>query len=179
MSIRPEFATRLLSGEKRAEFRRRPATRNVTHILIYATSPVCAVVGVAEIEGIEHGTPQTLWRAFRLVGGIGRSDFFQYFENAAWGCAYVVRRTWSCASPIRLGRKGLPLTAPQAFQYVHPSTLQAVLNGTTGNARRSGSRGDRGSRIQLLDEADKPDSQLIRCIGEDLVGRKHRLLSCG
>jgi predicted transcriptional regulator len=136
MSIRPEFASRLLSGEKRVEFRRRPAARSVTHILIYATSPVCAVVGVAEVERLEHGTPQSLWRAFGSVGGIERSDFFQYFANADQGCAYVVRKTWRC-TPVRLGRKGLPATAPQAFQYVRPSTLEAVLDGVTANARRT------------------------------------------
>ena len=135
MSIRPEFASRLLSGEKRVEFRRRPAARNVTHILIYATSPVCAVVGVAEIERLEHGTPANLWRAFRSVGGIGRADFFDYFANVDRGCAYVVRRIWPCTSPIPLGRKGLPATAPQAFQYVLPSTLEAVLNGVMDGAR--------------------------------------------
>ena len=136
MSIRPEFANRLLSGEKRVEFRRRPAARNVTHILIYATSPICAVVGVAEIERLEHGTPEKLWRAFRLVGGIGRSDFFDYFANADRGCAYVVRRIWPCTSPVPLGRKGLPSMAPQAFQYVRPSILEAVLSGIGHSARR-------------------------------------------
>ena len=100
MSIRPEFAFRLLSGEKRVEFRRRAAARKVTHILIYATSPVCAVVAVAEIERLEYGSPQTLWRAFRSVGGIRYSDFVNYFARVDQGCAYVVRRTWRCASPV-------------------------------------------------------------------------------
>lgn len=135
MSIRPEFAERLLSGEKRVEFRRRPAARNLTHILIYATSPVRAVVGVAEIERLEQGTPERLWREFRSVGGIGRSDFFEYFADTERGCAYVVRRIWPCTSPIPLGRKGLPATAPQAFQYLQPSTLEAVLSGALSSGR--------------------------------------------
>jgi predicted transcriptional regulator len=128
MSIRPEFADRLLAGEKRVEFRRRPAARGVTHILIYATSPVRAVVGVAEIERLEQASPRKLWDSFSEVGGICRSDFFSYFAGVTTGCAYVVKRIWSCSRPEPLGRHGLPKTAPQAFQYVGSATLEAMLD---------------------------------------------------
>jgi len=128
MSIRPEFAARLLAGEKQVEFRRRPAARGVTHILIYATSPVRAVVGVAEVERLERASPRELWSAFADVAGIARSDFFAYFAGTRMGCAYVVKRIWSCSPPTSLGRHGLPRTAPQAFQYIGGKTLEAVLN---------------------------------------------------
>lgn len=135
MSIRPEFAARLLAGEKRVEFRRRPAAREVTHILIYATSPVRAVVGVAEVERLERASPGELWDEFAEVAGIGRSDFFAYFAGTRTGCAYVVKHVWPCSPPRRLGRHGLPRTAPQAFQYVDGKTLSAVLNPPTAVAR--------------------------------------------
>lgn len=44
-SIHPQFADLILSGEKKFEFRRIPAKRDIDKILIYATAPVCAVVG--------------------------------------------------------------------------------------------------------------------------------------
>jgi predicted transcriptional regulator len=128
MSIYPEFASRILAGEKLVEFRRRPPARAITHIVIYATSPVKAVVGVAEVERLERGSPQRLWRDFGDVGGIRREDFFRYFSGTSEGFAYVVGKTWSCASPIPLGQDGLPATAPQTFRYVDARTLDAVLN---------------------------------------------------
>jgi predicted transcriptional regulator len=128
MSIHPEFADRILRGEKRVEFRRRAAAKQVTHIVIYATSPVRAVVGVAEIERVEHASPSSLWSSFGAVGGIGRSDFFNYFEGVVQGSAYVVKRAYCCAKPVPLGVDGLPETPPQAFQYVGDQTLDAVLN---------------------------------------------------
>lgn len=128
MSIRPIFANRLLTGEKQVEFRRRSPAKPITHILIYATSPVKAVVGVAEIERLERGSPGRLWDEFRDVGGIGRSDFFRYFSGSREGFAYVVRRTWSCSKPVPLGRQGLPSRAPQAFRYVDAQALDAVLD---------------------------------------------------
>lgn len=133
MSIRPEFATRLLAGDKRVEFRRRPAARGVTHILIYATSPVRAVVGVAEVERLECASPRKLWSTFSDVAGIERDDFFAYFEGVTTGCAYVVKRIWSCA-PRPLGRHGLPKTPPQAFQYVDAKTLNIILNASVSHS---------------------------------------------
>jgi predicted transcriptional regulator len=127
MSIHPEFAARILSGDKRVEFRRRPAGREITHIVIYATAPVCAVVGVAEVQRIERGSPEVLWNSFRRVGGIDRSKFFGYFAGALEGFAYVLGRAQICAAPIRLGKAGLPVRAPQAFQYLENRTLDVVL----------------------------------------------------
>jgi predicted transcriptional regulator len=128
MSIHPQFAERLLAGSKRVEFRRRAASRPLTHILIYATLPVGGVVGVAEVERLERGSPVHLWAVFASVAGIDRASFFSYFDGVEEGFAYVVRRVWACSAPIPLGRDGLPKLPPQAFQYVGARTLDAVLS---------------------------------------------------
>ncbi len=128
MSIHPQFAERILRGEKQVEFRRRPLGRLVTHIVIYATAPVCAVVGVAEIQRVERGSPTVLWHAFSSVGGIERAKFFGYFAGVLEGFAYVLERAQACESPLRLGKVGLPTRAPQAFQYIETRTLDAVLS---------------------------------------------------
>ena len=127
MSIHPEFAERILRGEKLVEFRRRPVGSHVTHIVIYATAPVRAVVGVAEVTGVRHASPAVLWKAFGRVGGIQRAKFFEYFEGVVEGFAYVLGGPQVCESPLRLGRDGLPPRAPQAFQYLEARTLEAVL----------------------------------------------------
>jgi predicted transcriptional regulator len=127
MSIHPEFARRILSGEKQVEFRRRPLGRHVTHIVIYATAPVSAVIGVAEIQNVQRESPAQLWARFSDVGGIGRERFFAYFAGAREGFAYVLRQAQACESPLRLGKVGLPPKPPQAFQYLATRTLEAVL----------------------------------------------------
>jgi predicted transcriptional regulator len=126
MSIHPMFAERILRGEKLVEFRRRPVGGHVTHIVIYATAPVRAVVGVAEINGVRQASPAVLWKAFGRVGGIERAKFFEYFEGVVEGFAYVLGGARFCA-PLRLGSDGLPPRAPQAFQYLEARTLEAVL----------------------------------------------------
>lgn len=126
MSIKPHFAFRLLSGEKRVEFRRRSASKKITHIVVYATQPVGAVVGVLEVEDLAQGTPGALWRAFSQVGGIARADFFDYFSGTTTGFAYIVRKAWPCAGPHKLGKRGLPKVPPQAIQYLAYSTVKKL-----------------------------------------------------
>jgi predicted transcriptional regulator len=127
MSLHPEYAQRIMSGVKQVEFRRRPLGRQVTHIVIYATAPVRAVIGVAEIQRSERASPAQLWAQFSTVGGIGREQFFAYFAGAHEGFAYVLGQTQACESPLHLGKAGLPSKPPQAFQYLANRTLQAVL----------------------------------------------------
>jgi predicted transcriptional regulator len=135
MSIHPEFAKRILNGEKQVEFRRRPLGRGTTHMVIYATTPVCAVVGVAEIERVERASPASLWSTFRHVGGIGRTEFFEYFSGVVEGCAYVFRHVLWCSTPLALGTGGLPSRAPQAFQYLGAQTLDGVLESCIKNRK--------------------------------------------
>jgi hypothetical protein len=39
LPIKPIYAERLMDGTKRFEFRRRPMSADVTHIVVYASSP--------------------------------------------------------------------------------------------------------------------------------------------
>lgn len=126
MAIKPPFAHRLLSGTKQVEFRRRAAARKLTHIVVYATLPVAAVVGVLEIGELAEGTPNSLWRRFSEVGGIPRKDFFVYFSGTQTGVAYLVREAWSCGSVLKLGSAGLPSVAPQAHQYLNVNTIDRL-----------------------------------------------------
>jgi len=130
MSIHPEFANQILSGRKRVEFRRRALAQVVTRIVVYATSPICAVVGVAEVVRIQHASPRSLWAAYGHVGGIEHARFDAYFAGTGTGVAYELGRIWVCESPIELGRRGLPTRAPQAYQYVGANTLSTLMNDT-------------------------------------------------
>ena len=126
MSIKPQYAFRLLSGEKRVEFRRRSAAKRITHIVVYATRPVGAVVGVLEIDDLTEGTPSALWQAFSNVGGICRADFFEYFSGSTTGVAYIVGKAWSCVEAQELGDVGLPKVPPQAVQYLDDDTVERL-----------------------------------------------------
>ena len=59
LSIKPEFAEKILDGTKKFEFRRRVHTRpEVKSVIIYATMPVGRVIGEFSIERIELALTQ-------------------------------------------------------------------------------------------------------------------------
>ena len=55
LSIKPEYAEKILSGEKRYEFRRKLCKREIDKIYIYATRPVQKVIADAGMRDILKG----------------------------------------------------------------------------------------------------------------------------
>jgi predicted transcriptional regulator len=118
MSLHPEFASAILTGRKTVEFRKRRVAPDVTHVLIYATHPVGAVVGIFEIAGQTTAAPTELWHQFRDVGGLTCGRFFDYFAGCTAGTGIRVGsvRSFDRSMPLRetvgLGRP------PQSVQYL-------------------------------------------------------------
>ena len=54
LPIKPIYANRILEGSKRYEFRRTRLRQDITHVVIYSTSPVKKIVGIAEEIGRAH-----------------------------------------------------------------------------------------------------------------------------
>ena len=123
MSIHPGFAEDLMSGDKKVEFRRIAPKFDVSHVVVYATKPIAAVIGVFEVEKMDRTSPRQLWSRYGSVGGIDRSDFFAYYEGTNVGVALVVKKTWRCPVPLGLNDGGLPARPPQSFMYLAPQIL--------------------------------------------------------
>src|SRR5690606_26070230 len=131
MSIHPEYAEALLSGSKKVEFRRLAPKEEVGYVVVYATKPVGAILGVLQIDSVERDSPERLWARYRDVGGISFDGFFQYFDGCAQGSALVVKQAWRCKAPMDLHGLGLAGKAPQSFKYLDPSTFRAIASGAT------------------------------------------------
>lgn len=129
MSIRPEFALRLMAGDKLAEFRRAAPTRPISHVVVYASHPVSAIIGMFEVARIDEASPHRLWQAFSGVAGIGRDAFFKYFSGRKSGFALVVKKTQKLKRPVPLGGPGLPTRPPQSFMYLDSKVFQRLFVG--------------------------------------------------
>lgn len=132
MSIRSEYAERLLAGTKRVEFRRRGPKEDIDQILVYATMPVGALVGVLEVVRTERAAPEVLWNAFRGVSGIEEDAFFRYFEGVDVGDALVIGRVWRLKFPVALPAAGLSPRAPHSFCYVDSDLPERLLGEQAG-----------------------------------------------
>lgn len=125
-SIKPEYATAILDGSKEVEFRRTSLAPDVSHIVIYATSPVQRVVGTFEVAGVEKAVPDALWDTYAAVGGIARDAYTGYFAGTDTGYAIKVRHPRLLDTPLRLDELSPALRPPQSYQYLRDEALTNV-----------------------------------------------------
>ncbi len=130
ISIQPEYARKILAGEKKLEFRRWWTFRSVQILVIYATAPVQRIVGFATVAGVTQGTPTQLWQLTRRCdGGISKLRLFEYLKNSRTGVAIelskVTRLPGGIDPWICLGRDFRP---PQSFRYLSQSELAVITS---------------------------------------------------
>lgn len=118
LPIKPLYANRILSGEKRVEYRKKvPSRTDISDVLIYASYPICRIIGEFKIAGILTDTPDKLWGRTSHIGGINQADYFAYFANHPIAHAYQIENAQTFVSPRTLWDYGLK-HAPQNFVYV-------------------------------------------------------------
>lgn len=135
ISIKPRYLDAILSGRKTVELRKRstrisPATR----LLLYASSPQCAVVGEARVAFREELPIEELWIKHGAAASITRDELEAYYAGADRGVVLGladVRRY-----PVRLSLRSLRdesarFRPPQSYMRA-PAFLDALLRRLLG-----------------------------------------------
>lgn len=118
LSIHPKFVERILTGEKRFEFRKTLPTKDVESVIIYATKPVGKVVAEFKVKSIHSKSPEQLWLETKDYAGIDEDFFFQYFKDREISHAFEVGELTVFEKPKELKEftpSGVP---PQSFCYI-------------------------------------------------------------
>jgi len=119
LSIKPKFADAILKGTKIFELRRAIfRNQNVRRIVIYASHPVCRVVGECTIEAVLALEPQKLWSLTAGGAGVDREFFDDYFRGRSIGFALKVASPHRYAKPQRLQEHCGLSRPPQSFCYL-------------------------------------------------------------
>jgi len=119
LSIKPEFAEKIFSGEKKFEFRRAIfKDKSVKKVLVYASAPVQKVIGEFEIEEIVCQDIETLWKTTQEFAGISYDFFSSYFEGRKEGFAIKITNLHRFKNAQCL-KKDYNLLPPQSFVYVN------------------------------------------------------------
>ncbi len=119
LSIKPEFAERILNGSKRFEFRRRIfKNRDVNKVIVYATAPVSKVIGEFEIAEIIQADIDELWEQTREYSGIAHQYFELYFKGLDKGYAIKIGDTRIYEKPLSLQDDLQVKHPPQFFIYM-------------------------------------------------------------
>lgn len=133
LSVRPRFADALLDGTKTVEVRRRPVQLHAgTLCLLYASSPTRALTGALILAGVDHGSPDELWRRHGPRTGLTRVEYDDYLDGRSTACALVVASpiAFDTAVPLpELRRRNDGFVPPQSYRFVHDGELRAMLNG--------------------------------------------------
>jgi predicted transcriptional regulator len=128
MSIHPVYANAILCGDKKVEFRKRPLASDITHVLVYSTAPVSAVVVSFTVASQHTSAPVNLWKRFGKVSGIPRRKFFDYYSSSALGTGIEVGMVFAPRQPLNLAASLGVQRPPQSFPYLTPETAQSALD---------------------------------------------------
>ena len=127
MPIKPIYAEKLIKGEKKYEFRKTAIRSDLSHIIIYATSPVKKIIGIAEIKGIQESSPTATWDMTKHVAGISRKLFREYFKGKKRAYAIQIKEVYPFSRAIDPSEIKNGFKIPQSFSYVNIAFFQKVL----------------------------------------------------
>jgi predicted transcriptional regulator len=117
ISIKKEYVDKIISGEKRYEFRTRVAKNDINKLIIYCTLPTKKVVAEAEIIGIIEMSKEDLWSHTKDYAGIGKEAFMKYFSRSTTAHAYKLGKITVFDREKELNEYGVK-HAPQSFVYI-------------------------------------------------------------
>jgi predicted transcriptional regulator len=117
LSIKPEFASKIFEGEKKFEFRRSIFKKPVKCVIVYASSPVCKVIGEFEVEELISDDLENLWRKTKKHAGISKDYFYSYFSDKEKGHAIKIGNIKKYRTPLPL-KETFGVLPPQSYLYL-------------------------------------------------------------
>jgi predicted transcriptional regulator/DNA-binding XRE family transcriptional regulator len=130
LSVRPLYSDKIFDGLKTVELRRRfPVSAPPgTIAYIYSTSPVRAMIGSTEIQGVYKLPVDEIWKKFQKKAYITRVDFDTYFQGLRDGFALKISNAKAFSRPINLSelRSRFRFEPPQSFLYASPILRTAL-----------------------------------------------------
>ncbi|PAA97738.1 ASCH domain-containing protein [Serratia fonticola] len=119
LSIKPEYAEKILNGSKKFEFRKGIfKNENITTVVIYATMPVGKLVGEFQVDSVLSGHPDNVWQKTKKHAGITKEFFDMYYEGREKAFAIKIGSVEKFASPLPLSSLGVDITPPQSYRYL-------------------------------------------------------------
>lgn len=128
LSIKPKYADLILAGSKKVELRRSWPSNDIGVMVLYSSSPVQRLVGVAYVDRVNEADIEGLWQlASNYGGGVTHDELVEYFEGkkSAYGIMIKDARTAQCsADPKEVFPDFSP---PQSYLYLTPGDFQKVM----------------------------------------------------
>jgi len=118
LSIKPEFAYKIFNGDKKFEFRRSIfKNKEVSKVIVYASSPVSKVIGEFDIGEILFKDLNALWNETKEFSGITEDYFYSYFIGKESGFALEVKSVHRYKEQLSI-KEAYGIVPPQSFAYL-------------------------------------------------------------
>jgi predicted transcriptional regulator len=135
LSIKPQYAAKIFSGQKTVELRRIRTRLNTGDlVLVYVSSPEKALFGTFEVESISHleleELPKDLnkfWKEVKDKAGITPQEFETYYQGASLVVGIYLKNVKPLAVPIHLEklRGKIPqFKPPQSYRYLNENEMK-------------------------------------------------------
>lgn len=118
LSIKPEYSSKIITGEKKYEYRKKIAKDTVDTILIYSTAPEMKIIGQVGVLEIISGSPTYIWNTTKINSGITRKKFREYFRGVKIAYAYRLGQVERFIPPRSLSDYHIT-KPPQSFVYIN------------------------------------------------------------
>jgi len=120
VSMKPQYAERILAGSKLVEIRKRFSGKWVgCKAILYASNPQQALVGEATVRSITSGCPAEIWARFGASIGCSSKDFKTYVGSAKEVSAIELDEIFPYSQPVSLSQishlLGENLRPPQSY----------------------------------------------------------------
>ncbi|GHV68478.1 hypothetical protein AGMMS49928_08080 [Spirochaetia bacterium] len=117
MSIIPVVGRRIMSGNKKYEYRRSIFRKPVNRIYLYLSSPERKITGYFMFQGYLEGSAREIWEATKDQSAATEAAYFDYFANAKRAFAIKIDKFIKFATPVDPW-KTPGFLPPQSFRYV-------------------------------------------------------------
>lgn len=117
LSIKPQFVEKIVTGEKKFEFRKKMFKQEVESVIIYSTKPVGCFVGEFKIKSVLSGDTKLIWSQTCFSAGITKEYFYDYFQDVGTAYALQIDELIVYDTPIDPADIIPNFKAPQSFCY--------------------------------------------------------------
>lgn len=121
ISIKEVYTNLIFEGSKKIELRKsKPNVSPGDYVIIYCTSPVKAIVGIATVQEVIVLSPERMWKLHSKKLGIKKSDYFDYYDNCGKAIGIILSEVQKLSYSICLThiKEKLPsFTPPQTYKY--------------------------------------------------------------
>ncbi len=118
ISIKPNYVSEILNGNKKYEYRKSIFKRNVNKVYIYSTNPKKRIIGYFEYSGYLSGTPDEIWNITKEFSGIDKNSYFEYFNNKELAYAIRIKNLNIFDVPLDPKNNIENFKSPQSYMYL-------------------------------------------------------------